>query len=68
MPEIKHSQMPTPETPGPRNPDPLPPANPAGYVTVPSDEDVAPGAIGDDPHNPPPGGPDSAPVGKIPTP
>ena len=38
--------------PGPRDPKPLPATNTEGYVTVPSDEDVAPGALSDDPLNP----------------
>jgi hypothetical protein len=38
-----------PEMPGPRNPDPIPPTNEEGYVTVPSDSDTAPGALGDAP-------------------
>lgn len=32
------------ETPGPRNPEPLPPTNVEGYVAVPSAEDDAPAA------------------------
>jgi hypothetical protein len=40
--------------PGPRNPDPVPPTNAEGYVTVPSDEDVAGWAVGDNPHPPAP--------------
>ena len=39
-------------TPGPRNPDPMPPTNAEGYVTVPCVEDVAGGALGDDPQPP----------------
>ena len=39
-------------TPGPRNPAPMPPTNAEGYVAVPSVEDVAGGAIGDDPQAP----------------
>lgn len=42
-----------PEMPGPRNPEPIPPTNDAGYVTVPSDSDVAAGALGDTPTPPP---------------
>ena len=41
-----------PRTPGPRNPDPAPPTNPEGYVTVPSEDDVAGRALGDDPQPP----------------
>jgi Protein of unknown function (DUF2934) len=42
-----------PEMPGPRNPEPIPPANAEGYVTVPSDSDVTPSALGDAPKPPP---------------
>lgn len=38
--------------PGPRNPDPVPPTNSDGYVAVPSTEDVAGLALGDDPRPP----------------
>lgn len=37
------------ETPGVRNPAPIPPANAEGYVAVPSVEDVAAFAVGADP-------------------
>lgn len=43
---------PSPEKPGPRNPDPLPASNAAGYAAVPSEEDVVPGAVGNDPRSP----------------
>jgi Protein of unknown function (DUF2934) len=39
-------------TPGPRNPDPIPPTNADGFVTVPSVDDVAGRAVGDDPQPP----------------
>jgi hypothetical protein len=39
-------------TPGPRNPDPQPPTNAGGYVAVPSVDDVAGRAVGDDPQPP----------------
>jgi hypothetical protein len=42
-------------TPGPRNPEPLPPGNAKGFATVPSEEDAAPGALGADPAPPPAG-------------
>ena len=44
------------EMPGPRNPDPLPATNAEGYVAVPSVDDVAGRAVGDDPQ-PPAAGP-----------
>jgi hypothetical protein len=40
------------EPPGPRNPAPMPPTNAEGYVAVPSVEDAAGLAIGDDPQPP----------------
>lgn len=36
----------------PRNPAPIPPAGPEGYVAVPSRDDVAPGTVSDDPAPP----------------
>jgi hypothetical protein len=42
-----------PEMPGPRNPEPIPPTNEEGYVTVPSDSDTVAGALGDAPMPPP---------------
>jgi Protein of unknown function (DUF2934) len=39
-------------TPGPRNPDPEPPTNAEGYVAVPSEDDVAGRALGDNPQPP----------------
>jgi hypothetical protein len=42
-----------PEVPGARNPEPIPPTNDEGYVTVPSDSDTAAGALGDAPPPPP---------------
>ena len=41
-----------PDMPGPRNPDPVPPTNAEGYVAVPSEDDVAGRAVGDDPQPP----------------
>ena len=38
-----------PETPGPRNPAPMPPTNAEGFVTIPSEDDAAGRALGDDP-------------------
>lgn len=53
MTESTRSKMPAPEgTPGPRNPEPLPASNAAGFVAVPSDEDEVAGSVGDDPHPP----------------
>ena len=40
------------DKPGPRNPEPLPATDAEGCVTVPSEEDVAAGAVNDDPKNP----------------
>ena len=39
-------------TPGPRNPDPLPPTNADGYVTVPSEDEVSGKALDADPQPP----------------
>ena len=39
-------------TPGPRNPEPMPPTTAEGHVEVPSVEDVAAGAVSDDPRPP----------------
>jgi hypothetical protein len=35
----------TPPAPGLRNPEPMPATNAKGYVTIPTDEDIAPGAV-----------------------
>ena len=40
------------EKPGPRDPEPQPPTNPEGHVSVPSDEDKVAGSLGDDPRPP----------------
>ena len=41
-----------PETPGPRNPAPIPPTNPEGFVAIPSVHSAAAGALSDDPVSP----------------
>jgi hypothetical protein len=42
-----------PEMPGLRNPEPIPRTKEKGYATLPSDNDVVPGALGDAPAPPP---------------
>ena len=37
------------DTPGPRNPTPIPPTNDEGYVSIPSVDDATGGALNDDP-------------------
>jgi hypothetical protein len=44
------------ETPGPRDPAPLPATGEEGFVTVPSEENAAPGALAENPATPPSGG------------
>jgi len=41
-----------PMTPGPRNPEPVPPTNAEGFATVPSEHDVAARAVSGDPQPP----------------
>ena len=52
MARTTRSKAPPTDKPGPRDPEPLPATNTEGYVTVPSEEDVAAGAFDDDPKNP----------------
>ena len=53
MPEgAPENASPEVEMPGPRNPDPLPATNAEGYVAVPSVDDVAGRAVGEDPQPP----------------
>jgi hypothetical protein len=40
------------ETPGPRNPVPMPPANAEGFVSIPSNDESAGRALSDDPVSP----------------
>jgi hypothetical protein len=53
VPETRQEGAAASHMPGPRNPDPVPPTNPEGYVTIPNVSDAAAMAQSDDPAPPP---------------
>jgi len=47
--ESAETSRPTPDTPGHRNPTPIPPTNKEGYVSIPSADDATGRALNDEP-------------------